>query len=105
MPTLPSELEPIADHILFQFLDETHSSGAFKNTTDWGLEIAATHQDTTQSPRWVEIIGMGPDVPEEFFIGQRVLLNPLSWTRRVNYGGIEFARTDPSRVLAVDDDE
>jgi hypothetical protein len=106
MTTLPSELEPIADHILFQFVDETHSGGhnLFKNKTDWGFEIAATHQDTTQTPRWVEIVGLGPDVPDYHHIGQRVLLAPLCWTRQVEYGGVQFARTDPDQVLAVDDD-
>ena len=106
MTTLPSELEPIADHILFQFLDEIHGGGnkLFKNKTDWGFEIAATHQDTTQSPRWVEIIGLGPDCPDIFHVGQRVLVKPLSWTRNVDYNGLEFARTDPNQILAVDDE-
>ena len=100
------ELEPIADHILFQFVDEVHSSGnnLFKNKTEWGFEMVATTTDTTQTPRWVQIIGLGPDVPDDFYIGQHVLVNPLSWTREVEYGGIKFARTDPDQILAVDDD-
>jgi hypothetical protein len=100
------DLEPIADHILFQFADEVHTSGnqLFKNKTEWGFELGATHEDTTQTPRWVEIIGLGPDVPDIFHVGQTVLVKALSWTRRVEYGGIQFARTDPEQILAVDDD-
>lgn len=104
MTTLPSDLEPIADHILFQFLDDIHSGGLFKNKTDWGFEMVASTDDTSQTPRWAKIIGMGPDVPDYHHVGQHVLIKPLSWTRRVNHGGIEFARTDPDQILAVDDD-
>lgn len=47
---------------------------------------------------------MGPDVPDYLHVGQRVLLEPLRWTRQVDYKGLQFARTDPNQILAVDDD-
>ena len=105
MDALPSELEPIADHILFQFQEEIDKGRnfTFKNKTDWGFELPAVIDDTTKKPRWVVIIGLGPDVPDEFHIGQRVLLDALKWTRQVDYKGLQFARTDPAQVLAVDD--
>ena len=106
MITVPDELEPIADHILFQYHDDTETSGAnlFKNKTKWGFELSTSHDDTTKTPRWVTIIGMGPDVPDYLHVGQRVLLEPLRWTRQVDYKGLQFARTDPNQILAVDDD-
>lgn len=53
MITVPDELEPIADHILFQFHDDTETSGAnlFKNKTKWGFELSTSHDDTTKTPR------------------------------------------------------
>jgi hypothetical protein len=106
MSELVAELEPIADHILFQFLDETEKGGhnLFKNKTDWGFELVSTHEDTTKIPRWAKIIGLGPDVPEYHHVGQVVLIEALRWTRQVDYKGLEFARTDPDQILAVDDD-
>lgn len=106
MTILPSELEPIADHILFQFLEDTESHGQnlFKSRTDWGFELTSSHQDTTKTPRWVKIVGLGPDVSEEFHIGQVVLLEALRWTRQVEYQGIQFARTDPDQIIAIDEE-
>ena len=106
MTSIPSELQPIADHILFQFLEETekHGHNLFKEKTGWGFQMKSSHEDTTKTPRWVEIIGLGPDVPEEFHIGQTVLVAPLMWTRQVDYKGLQFARTDPDQILAVDDE-
>jgi hypothetical protein len=97
------DLEPIANHVLFEFLDDFFASGTFKKKTDWGFELAGTHEDTTQSPRWGKIIGLGPDVSDEFHIGQEVLIAPLRWTRRVEYKGLTFARTDPDNIIAVAD--
>ena len=106
METLPSELEPVANHILFQFEDEIDLArkGAFKSKTNWGFQLNSQLDDTTKSPRWVVILGIGPDVPEEeFHVGQKVLVDALKWTRVVDYKGLRFARTDPDQVLAVDD--
>lgn len=106
METLLSELDPIANHILFQFEDETDAArkGAFKNKTNWGFELPTHLDDTTKVPRWVVIIGLGPDVSkDDFHVGQKVLVDALKWTRVVDYKGLRFARTDPLQVLAVDD--
>ncbi len=104
--SLPQELEPVSNHILFQFMDETNRSdkGAFKNKTEWGFQLASTIDDTTKTPRWVEIIGTGPDVSDEFHVGQVVLVDALKWTPQVEYEGVKFARTDDRNILAVDDD-
>ncbi len=106
MNVLPKDLEPVSNHILFQFLEETNKSqkGAFENKTDWGFQLKTSIDDTTKKPRWVKIIGMGPEVEEEFHIGQVVLVKPLKWTRQVEYKGVEFARTDINQLLAIDED-
>ncbi len=107
MDILPSELEPIANHILFQFQDEVDKAkkGAFLHQTKWGFELPTQLDDTTKTPRWVVIIGLGPEVSEEFHIGQKVLVEALKWTRVVDYKGVRFARTDPDQIIAVDDDD
>ena len=104
--SLPKELEPVSNHILFQFADETNKSdkGSFKRVTDWGFEMGATIDDTTKTPRWVEILGIGPDVSDEFHVGQIVLVDALKWTPQVEYEGVQFARTDDSNILAIDED-
>lgn len=106
LTSLHSELEPIANHVLFQFIDETEKSGQylFKNKTKWGFEISSNHQDSTKTPRWVKIIGIGPDVPDYIQVGQVVLVDALKWTRQVDYKGLQFARTDPDNIIAIDDD-
>jgi len=105
METLPSELEPIANHVLFQFQDDVDAAqrGVFKNKTKWGFELPSRIDETTKLPRWVTIIGLGPDVSEELHVGQKVLVDALKWTRIVDYKGLRFARTDPEQILAVDD--
>lgn len=107
LPTvLPTELEPISNHILFQFLDETNAGdkGAFVEQTDWGFHLGSSLDDTTKAPRWVEIIALGPEAPDYFHVGQIVLVEPLQWTRQVEYDGVTFARTDADQIIAVDDD-
>lgn len=106
MNVLPEELEPVSNHILFQFLDETDKTrkGSFKNKTNWGFQLQSSLDDTTKSPRWVKIIGLGPEVTKELHVGQVVLIEPLKWTPNVKYKGVEFARTDDNSILAFDED-
>ena len=106
MSVLPNDLEPVSNHILFQFLDKTSKSqkGAFENKTNWGFQLKTSIDETTKAPRWVKIIGLGPDAEEEFHVGQVVLVKPLKWTRQVEYNGVEFARTDNNHILAIDED-
>ncbi len=105
METLPNELEPIANHVLFQFQDDVDAAhlGVFKDKTKWGLELPSRIDDTIKTPRWVTIIGLGPDVNKELHVGQKVLVDALKWTRIVDYKGLRFARTDSDQILAVDD--
>ncbi len=101
-----NDLEPISNHVLFQFIEESgHGENRlFKSKTDWGFDLGSSHKDTTKEPRWVKIIGLGPEVPDEFHVDQVVLIEPLRWTRQVEYKGVQFARTDPNQILAFDAD-
>ena len=101
-----NELEPISNHVLFQFVEETGygQNKLFKNKTKWGFELGSSYEDTTQTPRWVKIIGLGPEIADDFHIGQVVLVQALAWTRQVEYKGVQFARTDPNNILAIDAD-
>lgn len=103
---LPPDLLPVANHVLFQFNDEIDKSrnSSFKEKTKWGFELAASYTDSSKKPRWVTIIGLGPDAAEEFHVGQVVLVDALKWTRVVEYNGVEFARTDDKNIIAVDDE-
>lgn len=106
-PILPPELEPVANHVLFQFEHEIDAGrrGTFREKTDWGFDLGTSVQETTSKSRWAVIIGLGPDADEELFVGQKVLLEKLMWTRTVDYNGLKFARTDDTHVLAVQESE
>lgn len=102
----PSELEPIDNHILFQFDDELDKDrrNTFKEATDWGFVIRGSIQETTRLGRWGRIVALGPEAVEDGFdVNQRILIAPLAWTRVVEYKGITFARTDSNQILAVDE--
>lgn len=104
---LPPELEPVANHILFQFEDEIDRNrrSTFKETTDWGFEMKGSVEETTSYGRWAIIIGLGPEVMEDLRIGQKILIEKLMWTKTVDYNGLKFARTDDSHVIAVEESE
>ncbi len=104
---LPPELEPVANHILFQFEDEIDKSrrSTFKEKTDWGFELKGSVDETLEHGRWARIIGLGPDVDEDFFVGQKILIEKLMWTKTVDYNGLKFARTDDTQVIAVEESE
>ena len=103
---LPAELQPVANHVLFQFVDEIdkNNRSAFKEKTSWGFQVPSSHTDSSKNARWVTIIGLGPDASDDFHIGQMVLVDALKWTRVVEYNGVEFARTDDKNIIAVDDE-
>lgn len=106
--TLPSDLEPIDNHILFQFVDEVDRSrrSAFKEQTEWGFQLGTSLDDTTKKCRWGVVIGLGPDAEEEgFYVGQMVLIEALRWTRICEYKGVEFSRTDSNQIVAVAEDD
>jgi len=105
--TLPPELEPIDNHILFQFIDEIdrNKRSAFKEQTEWGFQLGVSIDKTSRKARWGVIIGMGPDAEDDGFeVGQMVLIDALRWTRICEYKGIEFSRTDSDQILAVLDE-
>lgn len=104
----PSELEPIDNHILFQFDDELDKDrrNTFKEITDWGFTIRGSIEETTRLGRWGRIVALGPEaISDGFSIGQRVLIAPLAWTRVVEYKDVTFARTDSNQILVVDERE
>ncbi len=106
MSTLSTELEALSNHILFQFHDEIDRArkNSFKNKTTWNFELPSNIDDTTKAPRWATIIALGPDVMDDFHVGQVVLIDALKWTRAVMYKGGEFSRTDDRQILAIDVD-
>lgn len=101
---LPAELEPIENHIIFQFVDEVdrNKRSAFKEQTEWGFQLGVSLDETTKKARWGVIIGLGPEAKEDGFeVGQMVLIEALMWTRICEYKGVEFSRTDSNNILAI----
>ena len=100
-----SKLRAIRNHILFQFEDDyTYHMGVrqFDSKTDWGFSVVRS-DESTQDPRWVRIVAVGPKVPEDLKPGMRVLVEPLKWTKAVMFEGEEYARTDSDCILIIDE--
>ena len=103
-----STIEPIRNHILFQFEDDHIQAGAqgkshFREKTKWGFEIGFTsaYDSTAKHPRWGRVLFIGKDVINDIKPGMLILIDSLKWTAGVNFNGGKVWRTDDKQVLAV----
>lgn len=100
-----AQLKAIHNHIVFQFKDEFSNRDVkqFADKTDWGFEVVR-HKDSMETPRWVIVIAVGHEAPEDIQPGMTVLLEPLKWTEAFKFDGESYWRSDADCVLAIDED-
>lgn len=100
-----AQLKAIRNHIVFQFNDgfSNRDVKQFADKTDWGFEVVR-HNDSMERPRWVTVISVGHECPDDIKPGMHVLLEPLKWTSAFDFEGQEYWRSDSDCVLAVDED-
>lgn len=91
-----STLKPLFNKFIFSFLD-TVENKAFKNKTDWGLEIRNPVEDVKES-RWAKVISAGSDITE-FKADDYVLIQPLMWTHGLEFDGTDCWSSDLTKVL------
>lgn len=97
--------------ILFQFEDElamlhdgVKSARGFKEKTSWGFEFTNS-RDSASNSRWALVIGVGPKVVEQIYVGRRVLIENLKWTDGVEFEGQKYWKTTDEFVLCLDPNE
>jgi hypothetical protein len=97
--------------ILFQFEDEGAvlrdgkiSARGFKEKTEWGF-VFTSSKESASAPRWVKVLGVGPDVVSGIFVGRRVLVENLKWTDGVEFEGQKYWKTTDEFILCVDSTE
>ena len=99
-----TQVFPIKNHIMFQFMDETGGSkGKFSDrATSSGIIIAQTDMQQ-KLPRWGRVVAVGPE--SEVKVGEFVLIEALMWTYGTEIDGEKMWKTDDSRVMMVTTEE
>lgn len=100
-----SKLRPVLDHILFQFQDELVTSQGikqFNERTSWGFDLRANFDVNLNSPRWVKVVAVGPDVKDpDIVAGAVVLVEALKWTEGMKFEEQEYWMTKEDHVISI----
>jgi co-chaperonin GroES (HSP10) len=98
------ELQAIDDHILFEFVEDV-GGGGFLQKSGSGVVIAEGHEKQLDTCRWIRALSIGPDVNEEFKVGDVLLIENLQWTTMfmVKDKGQKYWQTKAEHVLATID--
>lgn len=97
------DVEVIEDFVLFQFEEyvDHANKGAFREVSDGGIILGSNYDQSAKKPRWGRVLAVGPKVKEEdVAVGDRILVEPLGWTKTSVYKDVEFARTEVKKILA-----
>lgn len=97
-----SELEPIRNQIIFEFIEEARH-GQFNSETSGGILIRETSDKQVDYCRWGRVLATGPNVTE-FEEGQLVLIDKLRWTSGFKVTDKTYWVTTDEEILAVWDD-
>ncbi len=98
-----SNLRPIHDHIVFQFIDESivlNGMTHFVDKTKWGF-FTSNVQRGMDYPRVGNVLAVGPEAQDKVKPGDQILIEPLQWTFGVDFECEEVWRTDLTHVIGV----
>jgi len=99
------KLKAIKNSIIFRFVDKVNIKGEFeKGTTESGIMLNASVDDSAKSPRWVNVIDVGPEC-ESVKPGMQMLLPALRWTAASKFDGELYWKSDESQAAVVRDSE
>lgn len=101
-----SHLKAIRNHIVFQFVDEEikHMGvNQFEESTNWGFKYVRVDESTGRA-RWITVVSVGHEVPEEIQPGMRVLVDNLKWSPGFEHDFETYWRTDSDHILGVDEE-
>lgn len=94
-------LKPIKNTFIFKFLDSINSKGQFnKSTTDAGIILQASFDDSAKESRWVKIDTIGPECGS-LEAGDVVLLPALRWTSGVEFEDEKVWKSDEKQAVVV----
>lgn len=94
------KLKPIKNTFIFRFLDSINNKGQFnKNTTESGIMLQASFDDSAKESRWVEVTEVGPAC-EDVKARDTVLLPALRWTSGVKFNDETVWKSDESQAVA-----
>jgi co-chaperonin GroES (HSP10) len=98
-----SEVDPINDQIVFEFLEDT-TQGKFNEKTSGGVLIVEQADKQVQGSRWVRVLAKGPNVSEGIAPGNIVLIQNLKWTSKFRLTDKDYWVTNEESILATWDD-
>jgi len=97
-------LNPINNNIIFSFVDPVNSKGEFeKGTTESGIILQSSFDDSAKSPRWGNVVSVGPACTVK--VGQQILMPNLRWTSGFTHDGQRLWKTDETQIVATRDNE
>jgi len=97
-----SELVPIHNQIIFEFIEKTRG-GQFDSVTSSGVIIRQTSDKQVDYCRWGRVLAVGPKVTE-FEETQIVLIEKLCWTSGFKVTDKQYWITTDEKILAIWDD-
>ena len=99
-----SQLKPLRNAILFQFLDDTSGDkGQFTERSRSGLYIPTLKNEQRQE-RWARVVAVGPEA-KGINVNDFILIEPLMWTSNEVFEGQKIWKTDTTKVMMVTTDE
>lgn len=98
-------LQPIHNHILFQFVDDAVGDSLVTKTKSGIMMSRDMDFDEQRDPRWGKVLAVGPEVDELIKVNEYILIESLQWTPGIEFNGIKLWKTVEPKVLAVSSEE
>lgn len=99
------KLTPIKNTFIFKFQEAVNNKGMFeKGTTETGIILQSSFDDSAKESRWVRITESGPDC-SAVCRNAVVLLPALRWTSGVKFDDRTVWKSDETQVVAIRDME
>jgi co-chaperonin GroES (HSP10) len=93
------KVEAIANHIIFQFVDEI-VGGQFRTTSESGIIVElGNHESSSGRGRWGKVLSKGPRVSDQVKEGEYVFIEKLMWTAHVTLNKEKLWMTTEEKVL------
>ena len=97
-------LRPLGHSFLFSFLNETSQGRFIERNSGVVILTNQNYNEQGTQARWGKVLAIGSDVTD-FNVGDYVLIEALQWTIQLKHEGVQYWKSDDSKVMAVTDDE
>ena len=102
--TQGSELQAIRNQIIFNFMEDT-TRGQFNSKSAGGILMVEHGHNQIDNERWARALAVGPDVGDDFAVGDLILIENLRWTSEFIVNEESYWITTDTEILAKWDDE